>query len=433
VPDISRLDSAQADFKARFTALLTAGPGAEREVWDQVRAIVDDVRARGDAALLEYTRRFDQYAVAHARNLEIPHARLQDALDALPSTQRHALETAAERLTAYAERQKTEPWEYTEQDGTRLGQQVTPLDRVGLYVPGGKAAYPSTLLMNAIPARVAGVGELILTVPTPNGVVNDMVLAVAAFMRVDRVFTVGGAQAVAALAYGTETIPAVDKIVGPGNTYVATAKRLVFGAVGIDMIAGPTEIMVVCDGQVDPDWIAMDLFSQAEHEEFAGAVLLCPHSDYLEKVARAMDNLLPTMPRADIIRAALRNRGALIQVCDLDEAAEWVNFAAPEHLELAVADPVTLAQKIRHAGAIFLGAHSPEALGDYCAGPNHVLPTGRTARFSSPLGVYDFQKRSSVIYCSPRGAAALAPVAATLAREEGLVAHAESAEYRGRK
>ncbi|MGH8504018.1 MAG: histidinol dehydrogenase [Gammaproteobacteria bacterium] len=433
MPDINRLRTTQADFQSRFNALLTAGPASEREVWDTVRAIVDDVRARGDAALLEYTRRFDHYEVAHAAELEIPPSHLRNALDALPSAQRAALETAAERLMAYAEHQKLQPWEYTEPDGTRLGQQVTPLDRVGLYVPGGKAAYPSTLLMNAIPARVAGVGELVMTAPAPRGAVNDMVLAVAGFMQIDRVLTIGGAQAVAALAYGTETVPAVDKIVGPGNTYVATAKRLVFGAVGIDMIAGPTEIMVVCDGQADPDWIAMDLFSQAEHEEYAGAVLLCPDRDYLERVAAAMDRLLPSMPRADVIRAALRNRGALIEVRDLDEAVEWVNFAAPEHLQLAVAEPASLARQVRHAGAIFLGHHSPETLGDYCAGPNHVLPTGRTARFSSPLGVYDFQKRSSVIHCSPRGAAALAPTAAILAREEGLIAHAQSAEYRSRK
>jgi histidinol dehydrogenase len=428
--DIHRLNTAQPDFQARFDRLLAASPASEDEVWDTVQAIVQDVRARGDAALLKYTHRFDHFEVAQAAELEIPRSRLQAALESLPAVQREALETAAERLTTYAEHQRLTAWEYTEADGTRLGQQVTPLDRVGLYVPGGKAAYPSTLLMNAIPARVAGVGELIMTVPTPRGEVSDLVLAVAAFVKVDRAFTVGGAQAVAALAFGTETIPKVDKIVGPGNTYVATAKRLVFGAVGIDMIAGPTEVLVVCDGSVDPEWSAVDLFAQAEHEEYAGAMLLCPDASYLERVAKAMDRLLPKLPRADIIRASLRNRGALIKVRDLDEAVSLVNHTAPEHLELVVADPHALIKKVRHAGAIFMGAYSPEVLGDYCAGPNHVLPTARTARFSSPLGVYDFQKRTSLIDCSQMGAARLGRIAATLAQAEGLFAHAHSAEVR---
>jgi histidinol dehydrogenase len=430
MPDINRLDTRDADFLARFDGLLATGPASEDEVWDTVRAIIEDVRARGDAALLEYTRRFDHFEVAQPSELEIPRARLRAALESLPAPQRKALETAAARLRSYAERQKLEGWEYTDADGTRLGQRVTPLDRAGLYVPGGKAAYPSTLLMNAIPARVAGVDELIMTVPTPRGALNELVLAVAAFLEVDRVFTIGGAQAIAALAYGTGTIPRVDKIVGPGNAYVATAKRLVFGAVGIDMIAGPTEVLVVCDGSENPEWIALDLFAQAEHEEYAGAMLLSPDASYLEAVAEAMDRLLPKMPRAAIIRASLRNRGALIRVRDLDEAVHLVNHAAPEHLELAVRDPEALVDKVRHAGAIFMGSYSPEALGDYCAGPNHVLPTARTARFSSPLGVYDFQKRTSLIGCSPRGAAALAGTAATLAREEGLFAHALSAECR---
>jgi histidinol dehydrogenase len=430
MPDIHRLDTAEPDFRTRFESLLAAGPASEGEVWDTVRAIVDGVRARGDTALLEYTRRLDQFQVVEAADLEISQARLKAALKSLPAAQRDALATAAERLEAYAEHQRVDAWEYTEPDGTRLGQQVTPLDRVGLYVPGGKAAYPSTLLMNAIPARVAGVGELIMTVPTPRGMVNELLLAVAAFIKVDRVFRVGGAQAIAALAYGTETIPRVDKIVGPGNTFVATAKRMVFGAVGIDMIAGPTEVLVVSDGTPDPEWIALDLFAQAEHEEYAGAMLLCPDGDYLDGVAEAMDRLLPGMPRADIIRASLRNRGALIKVRDLNEAIDLVNFAAPEHLELAVAEPDALATKVRHAGAIFMGAHSPEVLGDYCAGPNHVLPTQRTARFSSPLGVYDFQKRTSLIACSPRGAVRLGRTAAVLAEEEGLFAHARSAECR---
>jgi histidinol dehydrogenase len=429
---INRLRTGDADFQLRFERLLTAAPAAEHEVWDTVRRIVDDVRSRGDAALVEYTHRFDNFEVSKPEQLEVPRERLASALRALSATQRESLEVTAERLTAYAQHQKISAWEYSEADGTRLGQQVTPLDKVGLYVPGGKAAYPSTLLMNAIPAQTAGVGELIMTVPTPGGVVNELVLAVAAFIEVDRVFAVGGAQAIAALAYGTESIPRVDKIVGPGNTYVATAKRMVFGAVGIDMIAGPSEVLVICDGGVDPQWIAMDLFAQAEHEEYAGAMLLCPDADYIEQVAEAMQRLVSDMPRADIICTSLRNRGALIQVRDLGEAVRLANHAAPEHLQLAVADANALASKVRHAGAMFLGYYSPEVLGDYCAGPNHVLPTGGTARFSSPLGVYDFQKRTSVIGCSRRGAATLGETATALAREEGLFAHAQSAAYRGK-
>lgn len=430
MPDIHRLNTTQPDFQARFDSLLSAGPAPEREVRDQVRTIIDDVRARGDQALIEYTHRFDRFEVGRAGDLEVSKARLQAALDTLPVEQRQALETATERLTAYAQHQRIAAWEYTEADGTRLGQRVTPLDRVGLYVPGGKAAYPSTLLMNAVPAKVAGVEELIVTAPTPGGAANNLVLAIAAFLEVDRFFAIGGAQAIAALAYGTDSIPKVDKIVGPGNIFVATAKREVFGAVGIDMIAGPSEVLVICDGQVDPEWIAADLFAQAEHEEFAGAMLLCPHDDYLTRASEAMDRLLPRMPRAEIIRASLRNRGALIGVRNLDEAVDLANLAAPEHLELAVADPDALVKKVRHAGAIFMGPYSPEVLGDYCAGPNHVLPTARTARFSSPLGVYDFQKRSSLISCSPQAASTQARIAATLAQGEGLFAHAHSAELR---
>jgi histidinol dehydrogenase len=362
--------------------------------------------------------------------LEISQSQLQKALEAIPADQRSALEHAADRVRSYAEHQKMETWSYTEADGTVLGQQVAPLDRAGLYVPGGKAAYPSSVLMNAIPAKVAGVSELIMVVPTPDGVINELVLAAAAISGVDRVFSVGGAQAVAALAYGTETIPRVDKIVGPGNIYVATAKGMVFGQVGIDMIAGPSEILVVCDGLTDPDWIAMDLFSQAEHDEDAQSILVSPDADFLDKVAASINARLPGMERAEIIAASLKSRGALIKVRDLDDAVAVANYIAPEHLELSLEDPQAVAPKIRHAGAIFMGRYTAEALGDYCAGPNHVLPTSRTARFSSPLGVYDFQKRSSLIYCSATGAADLGQTASRLARGEGLTAHAQSAEYR---
>jgi histidinol dehydrogenase len=427
---ITRLNSTDPDFQARLEQLLAWEAVSDAQVESTVRAILADVRARGDAAVVEYTNRFDRTHADSMADLEIPLARLHEALARIPADQRLALERAAARVRGYAERQKMESWSYTEADGTVLGQQVTPLDRVGLYVPGGKAAYPSSVLMNAVPAKVAGVAELIMVVPTPDGVVNDLVLAAAAIAGVDRVFAIGGAQAVAALAYGTETIPRVDKVTGPGNIYVATAKGMVFGAVGIDMIAGPSEILVISDGGTDPDWIAMDLFSQAEHDEDAQAILVSPDGAYLERVQQSIDRLLPTMERRKVIETSLAGRGALIRVRDLDEAVEVANYIAPEHLELSVAEPQAMAGKIRHAGAIFMGRYTAEALGDYCAGPNHVLPTSRTARFSSPLGVYDFQKRSSLIMASEDGASDLGETASMLARGEGLTAHARSAEYR---
>ena len=427
---IKRLDSADSGFYAQLDALLAWEPAADAQVEQTVREIIIDIRARGDAALLEYTNRFDRMQAAGVAELEIGQAKLQQALAGIPAQQHEALQRAAARVRAYAEHQKMQSWSYTEADGTVLGQQVTPLDRAGLYVPGGKAAYPSSVLMNAIPAKVAGVSELVMVVPTPDGVVNDLVLAAAAVAGVDRVFAIGGAQAVAALAYGTETVPRVDKIVGPGNIYVATAKGMVFGDVGIDMIAGPSEILVVCDGGTHPDWIAMDLFSQAEHDEDAQAILVCPDAAFLERVAASIEKQLPTMERRELIGASLAGRGALIKVRDLDEAVRVANHIAPEHLELSVEEPQAMAAQIRHAGAIFMGRYTAEALGDYCAGPNHVLPTSRTARFSSPLGVYDFQKRSSLIYCSSTGAAELGATASTLARGEGLTAHARSAELR---
>ncbi len=428
--NITRLDTTADDFWPQLEKLLAWESVSDDAVNDTVKEIIQAIRERGDRALVEYTNRFDRMQVASMAELQIATDRLQAALDGLPAQQREALELAAERVRRYHQRQRQESWSYREADGTLLGQQVTALDRVGLYVPGGKAAYPSSVLMNAIPAKVAGVEELIMVVPTPGGEVNELVLAAAAVCEVDRVFAVGGAQAVAALAYGTETVPPVDKIVGPGNIFVATAKRHVYGTVGIDMIAGPSEILVVCDGQTDPDWIAMDLFSQAEHDEDAQSILVSPDADFIARVAESIERLLPEMNRAEIIRKSLGDRGALIQVRDLDEAVEVANFIAPEHLELSVADPEALVPSIRHAGAIFMGRYTAEALGDYCAGPNHVLPTSRTARFSSPLGVYDFQKRSSLIYCSADGAAELGKVASTLARGEGLEAHARSAEYR---
>ncbi len=430
MPRIRRLDSRAPGFAGDLDALLAWESVADTEVQATVQRVVDGVRERGDAALLEYTARFDRLEVADAAELEVPPERIAAALEAIDPQLRADLELAAERLRAYAEHQRLESWSYAEADGTVLGQQVTPLDRVGLYVPGGKAAYPSSVLMNAIPAKVAGVPELVMVVPAPGGELNELVLAAAAVAGVDRVFTVGGAQAVAALAYGTATVPAVDKIVGPGNIYVAAAKRMVFGRVGIDMIAGPSEILVVCDGATDPDWVAMDLFSQAEHDEDAQAILVSPDAAFLDAVATAVERLLPEMARAAVIEASLGARGALIAVPDLDGAVAIVNHVAPEHLELSVADPEALLPAIRHAGAIFMGRYTAEAVGDYCAGPNHVLPTSRTARFSSPLGVYDFQKRSSLIHCSPAGAAALGAVAGRLARGEGLTAHARSAEYR---
>ena len=429
--DISRLATSDSDFAQRLDALLAWESVSNKQVQQTVDAIIDDIRARGDAALLDYTARFDGWQPSDAASIEIPSARLQQAMDAIPAAQREALEAASDRIRAYAQHQRMQDWEFREADGTLLGQKVTPLDRVGLYVPGGKAAYPSSVLMNAIPAKVAGVAELIMVVPTPNGALNELVLAAACIAGVDRAFAIGGAQAVAALAYGTDTVPACDKIVGPGNIYVATAKRAVFGQVGIDMVAGPSEILILCDGETDPDWIAMDLFSQAEHDEDAQSILIAWDAAFLDRVAASIDALLPGMERQPIIATALKERGALILARDQDDAIAIANHIAPEHLELSVAEPEALAKKIRHAGAIFMGRHTAEALGDYCAGPNHVLPTSRTARFSSPLGVYDFQKRSSLIMASPKGAATLVQTASVLARGEGLTAHARSAEYRG--
>jgi len=428
--DIQRLDASAADFDRRLAALLAWESVSDTAVASVVAEIIAAVRARGDAALVEYTNRFDRRAVSRVAELEIDSDAQRAALQTIDAQTRQALEVAAERIRRYHEHQKQESWSYQEADGTRLGQQVTPLDRVGIYVPGGKASYPSSVLMNAIPAQVAGVSEIIMVVPAPAGEISPLVLAAAAIAGVHRVFTLGGAQAVAALAYGTDTVPRVDKIVGPGNIYVATAKRAVFGQVGLDMVAGPSEILVVCDGQTDPDWIAMDMFSQAEHDEDAQSLLISPDGDFLDRVAQSIDRLLPTLERSAIVAEALKRRGALIQVRDLDHAVELINRIAPEHLELSVADPDALLPRIRHAGAIFMGRYTAEAVGDYCAGPNHVLPTSATARFSSPLGVYDFQKRSSVIYCSAEGADTLGRVAATLARGESLTAHARSAEYR---
>lgn len=428
--EITRLVAGQADFDSRLDALLAWESVSDKQVNQIVDDVIANVRARGDEALVEYTNRFDRMQAVSMTELEMNQSRLHQALENLPEDQRIALEVAAQRIADYHQRQKSESWRYTEADGTVLGQQVTPMDRVGIYVPGGKAAYPSSVLMNAIPAKVAGVKEIIMVVPTPDGVVNELVLAAAALSGVNRVFTLGGAQAVAALAYGTETVPRVDKIVGPGNIFVATAKRAVFGAVGIDMIAGPSEILVICDGQTDPDWIAMDLFSQAEHDEDAQSILICPDADYIDQVEASIEKLLPTMERAEIIRTSLKNRAILIKVADLQEAAELSNRIAPEHLDLSVEDPESLLPLIRHAGAIFMGRYTAESLGDYCAGPNHVLPTSGTARFSSPLGVYDFQKRSSIIMFSAEGASEMGKVASVLARGESLTAHARSAEYR---
>jgi len=431
---ITRLDSAEADFSNRLSSLL-AFEASEDEAIDRAAAqILASVKTNGDTAVLEATNRFDRLQAASVAELELSQEEMQAALQSLSPERRTALETAAQRVRAYHEVQKTEcgsaGFSYTEADGTVLGQKVTPLDRVGIYVPGGKAAYPSSVLMNAIPAKVAGVKEIIMVVPTPDGVKNPLVLAAAAIAGVDRVFTIGGAQAVGALAYGTATIAQVDKIVGPGNAYVAAAKRRVFGTVGIDMIAGPSEILVLCDGTTNPDWVAMDLFSQAEHDELAQSILLCPDEAYLEAVQASIIKLLPAMPRHEVIRTSLANRGALIKVRNMDEACEIANSIAAEHLEISAENPQQWADKIRHAGAMFLGRYSSEALGDYCAGPNHVLPTSRTARFSSPLGVYDFQKRSSMIFVSEQGAQTLGKVAAELAYGEGLQAHARSAELR---
>lgn len=429
-PFINRLDAEQADFAEALGKLLAWESVSDARVAAVVDDILQQVRARGDAAVLEYTNRFDRRSATAMSELLVSNAQLHDALEMISPEQRQALELAATRIRQYHEHQRQESWRYTEADGTVLGQQITAMERVGLYVPGGKASYPSSVLMNAIPAKVAGVEQLIMVVPAPEGVLNPMVLAAAAIAGVDQVVTIGGAQAVAALAYGTETIAKVDKIVGPGNIYVATAKRAVFGQVAIDMIAGPSEILVICDGKTDPDWIAMDLFSQAEHDEQAQSILLCPDADYLEKVEAAMQKLLPTLSRSAIAGVSVHTRGALIKVRDIAQAIEVSNRIAPEHLELSVEDPEALLPQIRHAGAIFMGRYTPEALGDYCAGPNHVLPTSGTARFSSPLGVYDFQKRSSIIMCSAGGASTLSRTASVLARSEDLEAHARSAEYR---
>lgn len=429
-PLFRRLDSSDAAFSAQLDQLLAWDESEDLAIHARVREIIQAVRQRGDDALVEYTARFDHYQVQSAGELELPASALQAAWESIDEASRTALQRAAARIRSYAERQKMESWRYTEDSGTMLGQQVTPLDRVGIYVPGGKAAYPSSVLMNAIPAHVAGVPEIIMVVPTPHGEVNTLVLAAAHVAGVSRVFRVGGAQAVAALAYGTAMVPGVDKIVGPGNIYVATAKQLVFGQTGIDMIAGPSEILVVSDGSTPADWIAMDLFSQAEHDEDAQAILISPDAGHLAAVAASIERLLPTMEREAVIRASLARRGAMLKVCDLNEAVAVVNRIAPEHLELSVSDPEVLLPHIRNAGAIFMGRYTAEALGDYCAGPNHVLPTAGTARFSSPLGVYDFQKRSSLIFCSRQGGDDLARTASVLARGEGLTAHARSAEYR---
>ncbi len=427
--NIKQLDTRSRNFAAEFDALLAQSNEPDPKLIAAVQDIINAVRKRGDAALLEYTNRFDRRNAGIA-DLEIPFSELKTAVKKITPELKQALEISAERIRTYHEKQKQESWLYKDSQGNTLGQQVTPLDRAGVYVPGGKAAYPSSVLMNVIPAKVAGVQEIIMVVPCPDGEYNPLVLAAASIAGVDRVFSVGGAQAVAALAYGTESVPRVDKIVGPGNSYVATAKRLVFGQVGIDMIAGPSEVLIIADGSTDPDWVAMDMFAQAEHDEEASAILLCPDKQFIESVRASIVKLLPQMERAAIIEQALNNNSALIHCKDMDEAINLTNQIAPEHLELAVNAPELLLPRIRHAGAIFMGRHTAEVLGDYCAGPNHVLPTSRTARFSSPLGVYDFQKKSSVIMCTGESVRELAGTASILARGEGLTAHARSAEYR---
>ena len=427
---IARLSTQQADFQEKLSKLLAWESVSSTDIAQTVDDIIANIRQNGDQALIDYTNKFDGMDVSDISALTVDQSALKKAFDSLAEKEKIALQSAADRVRDYHQKQKQDTWTYTEDNGTLLGQKITPLDRVGLYVPGGKAAYPSSVLMNAIPAKVAGVGELIMVVPTPKGVTNPLVLAAAHIAGVNTVFTVGGAQAVAALAYGTQTIPKVDKIVGPGNIYVATAKRAVFGQVGIDMIAGPSEILIICDGKTDPDWIAMDLFSQAEHDEDAQSILLCPDADFIKQVESSITKLLPTMDRKDIIATALKDRGALIQTKDMDEAIAISNQIAPEHLELSVEDPQSMLDDIKHAGAIFMGRNTCEAIGDYCAGPNHVLPTSGTARFSSPLGVYDFQKKSSLIMVSDEGANILGEIAATLADGEGLQAHAQSARYR---
>lgn len=427
---IARLSTQQADFQEKLSKLLAWESVSSTDIAQTVDDIIANIRQNGDQALIDYTNKFDGMDVSDISALTVDQSALKKAFDSLAEKEKTALQSAADRVRDYHQKQKQDTWTYTEDNGTLLGQKITPLDRVGLYVPGGKAAYPSSVLMNAIPAKVAGVEELIMVVPTPKGVTNPLVLAAAHIAGVNTVFTVGGAQAVAALAYGTQTIPKVDKIVGPGNIYVATAKRAVFGQVGIDMIAGPSEILIICDGKTDPDWIAMDLFSQAEHDEDAQSILLCPDADFIKQVESSITKLLPTMDRKDIIATALKDRGALIQTKDMDEAIAISNQIAPEHLELSVEDPQSMLDDIKHAGAIFMGRNTCEAIGDYCAGPNHVLPTSGTARFSSPLGVYDFQKKSSLIMVSDEGANTLGEIAATLADGEGLQAHAQSARYR---
>ena len=430
--DIRRLSSQDADFSVLFKNLLQQNQTAENDVRQTVEAIIQDIRENGDQALLAYTNKFDQVSAAQVSELEVSNKQMQAALTQISDEQRQALETAANRIRDYAKKQSLQSWSTKDEDGNEVGQVVSALEKVGVYVPGGKAAYPSSVLMNAIPANVAGVDSIIMVVPTPYGEVNDMVLAAASIAGVDRAFTVGGAQAVAALAYGTETVPKVDKIVGPGNAYVASAKQQVFGQVGIDMIAGPSEVLVICDHSANPEWVAMDLFSQAEHDANARAMLISTDATFLDQVQQQMERLLKDLDRSDIISESINNYGAFIQVNSLDEAAELSNQIAPEHLELCVTEPEILLKKIRNAGAVFLGHYSPEVFGDYCAGPNHVLPTAGTARFSSPLGVYDFQKRTSVVNCSKQGANKLSAVASILAHGEGLTAHARSAEYRGK-
>ncbi|OMH30352.1 histidinol dehydrogenase [Motiliproteus sp. MSK22-1] len=428
--NVTRLKYSDPDFDLKLDRLLAWESVSDGAVNNVVTEILQNVKKRGDEAVVDYSNRFDRLDVSSISELELGKEKLQQALDLISEDERNALDTAVQRVRDYHRHQKQDSWQYTEPDGTLLGQQVTPMDRVGIYVPGGKASYPSSVLMNAIPAKVAGVSEIVMVVPTPDAELNPLVLAAAALSGVDRVFCIGGAQAIAALAYGTETIPSVDKIVGPGNIYVATAKRAVFGLVGIDMIAGPSEILVVCDGKTNPDWVAMDLFSQAEHDEDAQPILISTDADFIDQVQFSIDKLLPTMEREPIIRESLVNRAALILVDSLDEAIELTNRIAPEHLELSIENPEQVLPRIRHAGAIFMGRYTAEALGDYCAGPNHVLPTSGTARFSSPLGVYDFQKRSSLIQFSPKGASEMGKVASVLARGESLTAHARSAEYR---
>lgn len=427
---INRLNSKDRDFQKKLSHLLAFESSQDEAIENAVAKILQEVKQQGDVAVVTYSQQFDKVQAQTIADLEVPLADCQAALASLPAAQRQALEAAAARVKAYHEHQKAPSWSYTEADGTVLGQKITPMDRVGLYVPGGKAAYPSSVLMNAIPAKVAGVAEVVMVTPTPNGQRNPLVLAAAAVAGVDRVIAIGGAQAVAALAYGTESINQVDKIVGPGNAFVASAKRRVFGTVGIDMVAGPSEILIIADGKTPADWLAMDLFSQAEHDELAQAILLCPDEAYLNQVEASIVRQLDEMPRKDIIATSLKNRGALILVKDLEEACNIANFIAAEHLEISTENAEELVEKIRHAGAIFMGPYSSEALGDYCAGPNHVLPTSRTARFSSPLGVYDFQKRSSLIKVSRQGAQTLGLIAKELAYGEGLQAHARSAEYR---